>query len=793
MEHAIRAPRDATVRACRTATAISSRPARRSSSSPESRPRRGGAFALIIPDMDSWPEQAIRRPHLPERVTVYEVGPRDGLQNEAETVPVAGTRRVHRPADGRRSFGDRGRSRSSRPGGPAARRHGGRLSAGSERPRGVRYPVLVPNEKGLDRAIAAGALEIAVFTAASETFNRHNINAGVDESIERFRPSSRARARRRRSACAATSRRPSDAPTRATSRPRRCARSSTSCSTSASTRSRSATRSASRRRSTSTRSIETLYDSGVSRGILALHFHDTRGTALANVFAGLECGVTTFDSSAGGLGGCPYAPGASGNLATEDLLYLLDGLGVETGVSLPEGRRGVPLSRRPDRAPPPGSLSRGRAGAVPDSRSASFARARGSSPLTVRAAKCNVLRHSRYADILMPKKDSAGRRQSDDSESRRADVFRQRLRADLRRQRPPGDRARSRRPARSDPRGRRDAGEERLRSLRGDQGRSVARRDIPVILLTGTFEPFDRQRAERLGADAIVSKPFDSQQLLRAGRGAAGPRRLASAPPSDATVALRIPEELALGAGAPPGRGVEAGAVRRRVRSGRLHRQHPRCRREIRSKRSSAGATWIPRSPRSRVRRAPDGPGTDDRAGRRAERARAGDRRSRPGSRRSPNATRRRRTAATGSRPRFLRRPRCSEQSRRRPSAPTKRPTAEIVTGQFDLRPTDRLRAAADAPARPVEEITAPTPRSPLRRPGRQEPHRGFAAARQPSPRPRRLRRWPAPHELEALAQTSSIPELAQMLVVGLARAPISRTRTSTASPRGSSKSSPTA
>jgi isopropylmalate/homocitrate/citramalate synthase len=89
--------------------------------------------------------------------------------------------------------------------------------------------------------------------------------------------------------------------------------------------------------------IETLYDSGVTRGVLALHFHDTRGTALANVFAGLECGITTYDASAGGLGGCPYAPGASGNLATEDLLYLLEGLGIATGVTL---ARVVEASRR---------------------------------------------------------------------------------------------------------------------------------------------------------------------------------------------------------------------------------------------------------------------------------------------------------------------------------------------------------------------------------------------------------------------------------------------------------------
>ena len=93
--------------------------------------------------------------------------------------------------------------------------------------------------------------------------------------------------------------------------------------------------------------IETLHDSGVTRGVLALHFHDTRGTALANVYAGLECGIATFDSSVGGLGGCPYAPGAAGNLATEDLLFMLDGLGIETGIALP---RVVEASRHLARA-----------------------------------------------------------------------------------------------------------------------------------------------------------------------------------------------------------------------------------------------------------------------------------------------------------------------------------------------------------------------------------------------------------------------------------------------------------
>ena len=110
--------------------------------------------------------------------------------------------------------------------------------------------------------------------------------------------------------------------------------------------------------------IEALYESGVSRGILALHFHDTRGTALANVFAGLQCGVTTFDASAGGLGGCPYAPGASGNLATEDLLYMLEGLGHRDGRDALQGRRGVAVSRGFSRTAAPGPLSRRRLAGV---------------------------------------------------------------------------------------------------------------------------------------------------------------------------------------------------------------------------------------------------------------------------------------------------------------------------------------------------------------------------------------------------------------------------------------------
>jgi isopropylmalate/homocitrate/citramalate synthase len=274
------------------------------------------------------------RPHLPERVTVYEVGPRDGLQNEAEKLSV----------DTRVRFVDL----LTDSGLPAI--EVGSFVAPSavpqladteevfrriQRASGVRYPALVPNVRGLERAIAAGVREIAVFTAASETFNRRNIHAGIDESIERFQPVvARAREDGIRvrgyvstafgcpyegdvspEAVREVSHKLLDLPVDEIS-----IGDTIGVATPASVY----------------EVVETLYDSGVTRGVLALHMHDTRGTALANVYAGLQCGITTFDSSAGGLGGCPYAPGASGNLATEDLLYMLEGLGIATGVTLPK-------------------------------------------------------------------------------------------------------------------------------------------------------------------------------------------------------------------------------------------------------------------------------------------------------------------------------------------------------------------------------------------------------------------------------------------------------------------------
>jgi len=282
--------------------------------------------------MEPWEEHAIQRPHLPAHVTVYEVGPRDGLQNEAETLSV----------EVRAEYVDR----LTEAGLPAIEvgsfvspkaipqlADTGDVFARIHRASGTRYPALVPNLKGLERAIEAGVREIAVFTAASETFNRHNINAGVDESIERFRPVvSRAREEKIRVrayvstafGCPYEGAVSPDAVREIVHKLLDLPVDEISIGDTIGVATPAGVYDV----------IETLYDSGVTRAVLALHFHDTRGTGLANVYAGLQCGVPTYDSSAGGLGGCPYAPGAAGNLATEDLIYLLQGLSIETGISL---------------------------------------------------------------------------------------------------------------------------------------------------------------------------------------------------------------------------------------------------------------------------------------------------------------------------------------------------------------------------------------------------------------------------------------------------------------------------
>jgi hydroxymethylglutaryl-CoA lyase len=197
---------------------------------------------------------------------------------------------------------------------------------------GARTPVLVPNRQGYERARDAGAKEIAVFTAASESFNRKNINASIDESFERFAefvPGAKrdgAWVRGYVSTCFGCPYEGRVDPAKVVEVARRlqdagCDEISIGDTIGVGV-------------PTQVTDVMGRLQDAVAQATLAVHFHDTRGTALANVLAALEIGIDVVDSSAGGLGGCPYAPGASGNLATEDLLYMLHGMGIETGVDL---------------------------------------------------------------------------------------------------------------------------------------------------------------------------------------------------------------------------------------------------------------------------------------------------------------------------------------------------------------------------------------------------------------------------------------------------------------------------
>jgi hydroxymethylglutaryl-CoA lyase len=268
---------------------------------------------------------------LPPRVTLVEVGPRDGLQNEAVTLSVdervalvdalvaaglpvvevgafVSPKWVPQMADSDLVLR--------------------RVSA----PSAVRLPVLVPNRTGFERARAAGAREIAIFTAASETFNRRNTNASIDEAFTRFAqfvPEARREGLRVRGyvstafGCPYEGQVPVGRVREVTERlfAGGCDEVSIGDTIGVAVPTQAADVFGSLRAA-----------APVER--LAAHFHDTRGTALANVLAALGEGVAIVDSAVGGTGGCPYAPGASGNLATEDLLYMLHGMGVETGVDI---------------------------------------------------------------------------------------------------------------------------------------------------------------------------------------------------------------------------------------------------------------------------------------------------------------------------------------------------------------------------------------------------------------------------------------------------------------------------
>lgn len=268
----------------------------------------------------------------PSHVSIVEVGPRDGLQNET---PIITTADKIAFVDQLTAAGHRVIEVSAfvSPKWVPQMADASEVFAGITRRAGVRYTALVPNRAGLARAIAAGVTEVAIFAAASETFSQRNINQSIDASLDTYAEVCREalaaglRVRGYLSTCfgcpyegavapaqvAAIARRLLDlgvfevaiSDTIGVAHPGQVAQ------------------------------VLGAVTGGVPLNQVALHFHDTRGTALANVLAGLDYGVTTFDSSAGGIGGCPFAPGAAGNLATEDLLYMLNGLGVDSGVDLP--------------------------------------------------------------------------------------------------------------------------------------------------------------------------------------------------------------------------------------------------------------------------------------------------------------------------------------------------------------------------------------------------------------------------------------------------------------------------
>ena len=268
---------------------------------------------------------------LPERVTIYEVGPRDGLQNEPAIVPVevkvAFVQRLvaaSLPIVETTSF--------------VHPRWVPQLADAAEvldrlGLLGVPAPVLVPNERGLDRAIEAGCRHVAIFASATETFAAKNLDSTLDGQFAMFEPVvARALAaglevRAYVSMCFGDPWEGAVDPDAVVGVGRRlldlgASQLSIGDTIGVGTAGRVGDL------------VERFDTAGVGVGRLAMHFHDTYGQALANAYAALQAGVTTFDASAGGLGGCPYAESATGNLATEDLVWLLDGLGIEHGVDL---------------------------------------------------------------------------------------------------------------------------------------------------------------------------------------------------------------------------------------------------------------------------------------------------------------------------------------------------------------------------------------------------------------------------------------------------------------------------
>ncbi|MBL1098018.1 hydroxymethylglutaryl-CoA lyase [Streptomyces coffeae] len=289
---------------------------------------------MSAPDTPAGPAglpMTVPAPGLPARVRIHEVGPRDGLQNEKTLVPVTVK------AEFIRRLAEAGLDTVEATSFVHPTWVPQLADAEQLMPLiddvSARLPVLVPNERGLERALALGAREIAVFASATESFARANLNRTVDEALEMFTPVvTRAReaevtVRGYLSMCFGD---PWEGPvpvSQTVSVSRRlidmgCAEVSLGDTIGVATPGHVQ------------ELLATLNEAGVTNDRLAVHFHDTYGQALANTLAALQHGVTTVDASAGGLGGCPYAKSATGNLATEDLVWMLDGLGIETGVDL---------------------------------------------------------------------------------------------------------------------------------------------------------------------------------------------------------------------------------------------------------------------------------------------------------------------------------------------------------------------------------------------------------------------------------------------------------------------------
>ncbi|GHO89944.1 hydroxymethylglutaryl-CoA lyase [Dictyobacter formicarum] len=269
---------------------------------------------------------------LPDSVRIVEVGPRDGLQNEKSQIPteqkiqfIQLLAEAGLPVVEATSFVS--------PHAIPQLSDAAAVMTSLRRQPAVEYPVLVPNLKGMERALAAGVRSIAVFTAASDSFTRHNINASIAESLANFRPIldlARQEAIPVRGYISTVF----GCPYEGAVDPRRVVEVARDLLEMGVAEISLGDTIGVANPVQVAQVLDLVLGADIELEQIGVHFHDTRGTALANVLIALQMGITTIDASAGGLGGCPYAPGAAGNLATEDLLYMLDGMGIKTGVNL---------------------------------------------------------------------------------------------------------------------------------------------------------------------------------------------------------------------------------------------------------------------------------------------------------------------------------------------------------------------------------------------------------------------------------------------------------------------------